>query len=93
VSLTASQRRVLELRAEGLTIKAVAGRMGISDQTVKNHITGAYDALEVDNIVGAMTRLGWVRLPGVEPARCAFVGQCGRPAAHRGHHGGFRATT
>jgi DNA-binding NarL/FixJ family response regulator len=38
-SLTPREIEVLELVAEGLSNKAVARRLGISDQTVKFHLT------------------------------------------------------
>src|SRR5689334_16666134 len=37
--LTAREIQVLELLAEGLPNKAIAGRLGISDQTVKFHVS------------------------------------------------------
>ena len=36
--LTARETEVLELLAEGLPNKAIAGALGISDQTVKFHV-------------------------------------------------------
>src|SRR4051812_13111711 len=36
--LTAREVQVLELLAEGLPNKAIAGRLGISDQTIKFHV-------------------------------------------------------
>lgn len=89
--MTPAEDRVLRLRAEGLSVKAVAGVLGISDQTVKNHITSAYASLDVDNFASALRKLGWLRPPGADPILCGFVGTCGRKAGHRGHHGGFRA--
>src|SRR5690242_20142807 len=37
-ALTAREREVLELLAEGLPNKAIAVRLGLSDQTVKFHV-------------------------------------------------------
>lgn len=38
-SLTPQERRVLDLVAEGLTNRAVGNRLGLSEKTVKNHVT------------------------------------------------------
>jgi predicted transcriptional regulator len=88
--LTPAQEAVLRLRAEGLTMKDVAARLGVSEQTVKNHSSAAYEAMDVDNIIGAMMAKGWVQIPG-QAERCGYVAQCTRWKGHRGHHGGFRA--
>lgn len=54
-SLTPREIEVLELVAEGLPNKAVAARLGISDQTVKFHLTS------VSGKLGAMNRTDAVR--------------------------------
>lgn len=89
--LTSHQQAILKMRAEGLSVSEVAGRLDISDQTVKNHIANAYARLEVTNMAEAFLVLGWLRIPGEARTPCGFVARCGRPAGHRGHHGGFRA--
>ena len=61
--LTPRQAQVIHLRAQGLHIKQVAKLLGISDQTVKNHVTDGYRALGVDDIVTAMSCLGWTCVP------------------------------
>nr|WP_043349112.1 response regulator transcription factor [Beutenbergia cavernae] len=38
-ALTPSERRVLELVAEGLTNRDIAERLGVAEKTVKNHVT------------------------------------------------------
>ena len=48
--LTHREIQVLELLAEGLPNKAIAGRLGISDQTVKFHVSA------ISGKLGAATR-------------------------------------
>ena len=47
--LTPREVQVLELLAEGLANKAIAERLGISDQTVKFHVAGILGKLGVAN--------------------------------------------
>jgi DNA-binding NarL/FixJ family response regulator len=54
--LTAREVQVLELLAEGLSNKAIAARLGISDQTVKFHVAAIAGKL------GAANRTDAVRL-------------------------------
>ncbi len=54
--LTPREREVLELMAEGLPNKAIAARLGISDQTVKFHVASVTAKL------GAANRTDAVRL-------------------------------
>lgn len=46
-TLTSREREVLALVAEGLANKAIARRLGISEKTVKAHLTNIYTALGV----------------------------------------------
>ena len=55
-SLSAREQQVLELLAEGLPNKAIAARLGISDQTVKFHVASIAAKL------GAANRTEAVRL-------------------------------
>lgn len=57
-ALTPRQRQIIDLRAAGLPIKAVARELGISPNTVKNASAAAYRKLGVETINGAMTVLG-----------------------------------
>ena len=54
--LTAREIEVLELLAEGLSNKGIAGRLGISDQTVKFHVSS------ITGKLGAHSRTAAVRL-------------------------------
>ena len=54
--LTAREVQVLELLAEGLPNKAIAARLGISDQTVKFHVAA------ISGKLGAANRTDAVRL-------------------------------
>ena len=54
--LTAREIQVLELLAEGLPNKAIAGRLGISDQTVKFHVAAISGKLGAANRTDAVRR-------------------------------------
>ena len=54
--LTPREIEVLQLIADGLSNKSIAGRLGISDQTVKFHVSSIYGKL------GAANRTDAVRL-------------------------------
>ena len=54
--LTPREIDVLELLAEGLPNKAIAGRLGISDQTVKFHIASICGKLGAANRTDAVRR-------------------------------------
>ncbi len=55
-SLTSRETEVLELLAEGLPNKAIAGRLGISDQTVKFHVASISGKLGAANRTDAVRR-------------------------------------
>jgi DNA-binding NarL/FixJ family response regulator len=52
--LTARERQVLELLAEGLPNKKIAERLGISDQTVKFHVASICGKLGASNRTDAV---------------------------------------
>ena len=54
--LTPREVEVLERLAEGLPNKAIAQRLGISDQTVKFHVASIYGKLGVSNRTAAVRR-------------------------------------
>src|SRR5262249_26877919 len=54
--LTAREREVLSLLADGLPNKAIAGRLGISDQTVKAHVAAICGKLGALNRTDAVRR-------------------------------------
>lgn len=63
MSLTPGQRAVVELIAKGLTNEQIADRLGLSKQTVKNHITAALRANGLSN----RTQLALYLTSGVPP--------------------------
>jgi two-component system, NarL family, nitrate/nitrite response regulator NarL len=54
--LTPREVDVIELLAEGLPNKAIADRLGISDQTVKFHVASIYGKLGAANRTDAVRR-------------------------------------
>src|SRR5688500_5210857 len=54
--LTVRETQVLELLAEGLPNKAIAARLGISDQTVKFHVSSISGKLGAANRTDAVRR-------------------------------------
>jgi DNA-binding CsgD family transcriptional regulator len=49
-SLTRRQRQIVRLRARGLTIAEIGDRYYLSENTVKNHLRGAFRALGLDGL-------------------------------------------
>jgi DNA-binding NarL/FixJ family response regulator len=47
--LSPQERRLLDLIAEGLTNRQIAGSMFLSEKTVKNYITGLLNKLNMNN--------------------------------------------
>ena len=62
-NLSPRQRQVLRRRAYGLRTKEIAHDLGISMQTVKNHITFTYIKLGVESLPEALVEVGWLRIP------------------------------
>ncbi|MFN3929705.1 MAG: response regulator transcription factor, partial [Thermoflexus sp.] len=64
--LSPREREILQYVVLGYSNKAIAGRLGISQQTVKNHITAILRKLDLSDRTQAAIlaiRRGWVRLP------------------------------
>jgi len=63
--LTKRETEILDCIAQGMTNKAVADRLYISSQTVKNHVTSILRKLQVNDRTSAVIyalRRGWIRL-------------------------------
>ena len=56
--LTASERSVVELAAQGLSNKEIAGRLVLSVHTVETHLTRAYSKLGVRSRAQLAGRIG-----------------------------------
>jgi DNA-binding NarL/FixJ family response regulator len=66
-SLSPREMEILELVTRGISNKDIAQRLGISQQTVKNHMTAILRKLQVDDRTQAAIyalKHGWVRLDG-----------------------------
>jgi len=62
--LTARQREILALLAQGLTNREIAARLHLSEGTVKNVVSEIYARLEVRDRVEAVLRArGWLGGP------------------------------
>jgi DNA-binding CsgD family transcriptional regulator len=61
--LSKREREVIAAIAYCGDQKRAAIRLGIADQTVKNHLTTAYRRLGVHGIIDALYALGWLRVP------------------------------
>lgn len=65
--LTPRETEVLNLLAQGRTNKAIAKQLGVSPETVKDHLTGIYRKLEVRDRLSAVREaqgLGLLQLEG-----------------------------
>jgi DNA-binding NarL/FixJ family response regulator len=54
--LTEREREVLDLVARGLTNAEIAGRLVVSDKTVRNHVSNVFAKLHVTTRAGAVAR-------------------------------------
>lgn len=55
--LTPREQEVLDLIAEGLTVKEIAERAGVSNNTVRTHIRNIYEKLQVRSRVEALNKV------------------------------------
>lgn len=55
-ALTAREREVLALTAEGSSVSEAAGRLHLSDATIKTHLRHAYEKLDVSDRAAAVAR-------------------------------------
>ena len=72
-ALTPREWDVLRAYAINLTTKDAARSLGISVQTVKNHLANIYFKLGVNTALAAMHRVGWLWIPGVHEVETAAV--------------------
>ena len=56
VALTERERQVLDLVASGVSNSLIADRLGISDKTVRNHISHIFGKLHVKDRAQAIVR-------------------------------------
>ena len=55
--------KMLRLLADGRGYKETASAMGIKPQSVKNYCQTVYRELDVNSLVQAYHKLGWLRVP------------------------------
>lgn len=66
--LTEREREIMELYVEVGVQKRIGPLLGISEQTVKNHITSAYRKVGVETAIDFYRTMGWLKVPdGVPP--------------------------
>jgi DNA-binding NarL/FixJ family response regulator len=71
VPLSPREMEIIRYITRGLSNKMIAHRLGISHQTVKNHMTSILRKLDVEDRTQAAIyaiRHGWVRLQDIQPS-------------------------
>ena len=66
VPLSTRETQVLELAAAGLSNKGIASRLGVTQTTIKNHMTSIMQKLDANDRTHAVTiglRRGWISNP------------------------------
>ena len=66
-TLTPQQARVLGMLAEGLLNKQIAYELGVSEATIKAHVSAVLQKLNVDNRTQAVIRLGKIGAEVLRP--------------------------
>jgi DNA-binding NarL/FixJ family response regulator len=61
--VTSREFQCLRLLAMGNTNKEIGACLGISEQTVKNHLCNAYTRLGATRGYEALIALGWLKVP------------------------------
>lgn len=91
VSLSSREMEILQCITRGMSNKVIAHRLGISHQTVKNHMTAILHKLDVADRTQAAVyalRRGWVRLQDTKsPDSLAVPGAEDLPGADEGEGG------
>lgn len=67
-TLTPQQTRVLSMLAEGLLNKQIAYELGVSEATIKAHVSAVLQKLGVDSRTQAVIRLARIRTDPLHPA-------------------------
>ena len=81
------QHRVIEAYVRTGAQKQVAADLGISVQTVKNHLSAIYDRLDTQGILRTLFVLGWITPPGApRPPPCGQLGVCTLAEGHDEEH-------
>jgi len=60
--LTTREKEILEYLSEGLQYKEIAGKLHISFETVKSHVTNIYSKLKVKNRTEAINMYQYVSM-------------------------------
>jgi DNA-binding NarL/FixJ family response regulator len=86
-AVSAREVEILDLVARGNSNKLIARLLGISDQTVKNHITTILKKLEVNDRTEAVVcalRNGWIRIDAPSIPGGSSVARARRPVRRTG---------
>lgn len=67
--LTLREWSILRAKATGAVEQVIAHDLGISPQTVKNHLSFIYRKLDVTNAIEALAAVGWLYVPAAERLR------------------------